>query len=144
MFAVTPPRQVPSVTMTSCLPGKAGPQTSPGNFLTRRLGSSDESDSDAGAGTPSEPGGLQGATRHLKECGQTTSYPGDSCGAHEPANQMRHLPASPPAVCTGVSGLPPTALPSASRSPAADLIPRKAPEPLEQETARGLLYELLF
>lgn len=31
------------------------------------------------------PGGLQGATRHLKECGQTTSSPGDSWSAQEPA-----------------------------------------------------------
>lgn len=56
-----------------------------------RSGSSDESDSDAGAGSPSEPGGLQGATRHLKECGQTTSYPGDSWGAREAASEMLHL-----------------------------------------------------
>ena len=41
----------------------------------------------SGAGSPSEPGGLQGATRHLKECGQTTSSPGHSWFAQEPANR---------------------------------------------------------
>ena len=41
----------------------------------------------SGAGSPSEPGGLQGATRHLKECGQTTSSPGHSWCAQEPANR---------------------------------------------------------
>lgn len=34
-------------------------------------------------------------------------------------------------------------LPSASRSAAADLIPQKFPEPLEQDSAHGLLYKLL-
>lgn len=101
------------------------------------------SDSDAGAGSPSEPGGLQGATRHLKECGQTTSSPGDSWGAPEPANEMLRLRASPPQCALGVSGLPLTALPSASRSATAHLIPQKAPEPPEQENARGLLCQWL-
>lgn len=99
------------------------------------------SDSDAGAGSSSEPGGLQEATRHLKECGQTTSYPGDSWGALEPANEMLHLRASPLQCALGVSGLPLTALLSASRSPTAHLIPQKAPETPEQENAHGLLYQ---
>lgn len=115
--------QMPLVTVTSLFTEGS---TSPGSFLPRRLGFADASDSDAGAGSASEPGGLQGATRHLKECGQTTSYPG---GAQEPANKMLHLPASPPQCAFGVSGLPLTPLSSASRSPAADLIPQKAPEP---------------
>lgn len=121
---------------------EGGAWASAGSFLARRLGSSDECDSDAGAGSPSEPGGLQGATRHLEECGQTTSYPGDSWGAQQPANATLRLRASPPQCAFGVSGLPLPPLPSASRSPAADLILQKAPEPLEQENAQGLLYKL--
>lgn len=42
----------------------------------------------------------------------------------------------------GVSGHSVTPLSTASCSPAADLIPGKVPEPLEQENAHGLLYKL--
>lgn len=94
----------------------------------------------SGAGSPSTPGGLQGAPRHLKECGQTTSYPGDSQGAGEPANRMPCLQASPSEQSPfGVSVCPLIPLPTASCFPAADLIPQKVPEPLEQENTHGLL-----
>lgn len=86
-----PTCQMLLVTMTSLfMRGREGPWLNQETLAP--LGQEvSESHSDpgcrSGAGSPSEPGGLQGATRHLKECGQTTSSPGDSWSAQEPANR---------------------------------------------------------
>ena len=92
----------------------------------------------SGAGSPSEPGGLQGATRHLQECGQTTSSPGDSWCAQEPANRAVRLGAGPrSSVCEECLAIPSLLSLPAACSPEADLTPQKAPEPLEQEMRMG-------
>lgn len=107
-----------------------------GSFLIA-FGSSDVSDSDAGAGSPSEPGGLQGATRHLKECGQATSYPGDSWSAQGPANKMLHLGGSPLQWALGVSGLPLTSLPLPAALQLLTSFHRRLQNPLSKKMHMG-------
>lgn len=62
---------------------------------------------------PSGPGGLHEATRHFKECGRTTSYPGDHWRAQELAKGRAHLQASDGASASNLrmSGHPLTAFP---------------------------------
>lgn len=60
----------------------------------------------------------------------------DSLSASQPSSQSQEC-------VLRVSGHPLTCLPTASRSPSADLIAGKVPELLEQENARGLLYKSL-